>query len=109
MTYFVSSSCVFSWIRCSTSRPIPAWQQYKADFIWHKNTHAQISENPTNADLTIYETESRIEMIKSSCLPKKLRSKIGMQTKKQGKGQSMIKINKSDTKLLRIYKIKTVS
>lgn len=32
-----------------------------------------------------------------------------MQTKKQGKGQSMTKINKSDTKLLRIYKIiKTV-
>lgn len=105
MTYFVSSSCVFSWIRCSTSRPIPTWQQYKADFIWHKNTlkTPQMLIWPFMRALFW-----RIEMIKNSCLPKKLRSKIGMQTKKQGKRQSMTKINKSDTKLLKIYKIQTV-
>lgn len=27
MSYFVSSSCTFSWIRCSTSRPIPGTRE----------------------------------------------------------------------------------
>ncbi len=111
MTYFVSSSCVFSWIRCSTSRPIPTWQQYKVDFIWQKILMHRSLKTPRMLIWPFMRQRTlfwRIEMIKKSCLPKKLRSKIGMQNKKQGKGQSMTKINKSDTKLLRIYKIKTV-